>query len=158
CFKEETAKTESCGFGTVEHGFEGAPRRRPVASELRRLRLEQCGQGIARQVARGDAGIALSLAAIADANGQQAARERGISMPAPALPYMSGDSGGASEQVAQQRPKQNQDHNHDADGDGCDKSRGLGLIAEPLDRYRTGAIGQPGEAGSRSSDANDEEE
>ena len=85
-FKEQAAKPEQRGLGTIEHGLEGAPRRRPVAPELRGLRPEQGGQRIARQVAPGDAGIALRLRAVADADGKQAARQRVISLLRAAAP------------------------------------------------------------------------
>src|SRR3990170_963105 len=48
-------------------------RRGPVTLELGSLRPEQGGQGFARQVAAGDAGIALRKRAVADADGEEPA-------------------------------------------------------------------------------------
>ena len=70
-FEEQTAQPEKLGLGAVEHGLEGAPRRVAVAFELRRLRPQQRRQRLARQIAAGDAGIALRQGAVADADGEQ---------------------------------------------------------------------------------------
>ena len=65
-----------------------------VALELRGLRPQQRRQRLARQVAAGDAGIALRQRAVADADGEQPARQRVVALlPAP-LPDMRGDGGG----------------------------------------------------------------
>ena len=50
-------------------------------------------------------------------------------------------------------------HHHEGDNrERADKGGRLDLVAEPLDRDRAGAIGEPGEAESRRDDAEDEEE
>ena len=84
-FEEQAAHPEQLRLGTVEHGLEGAPCRVAVASELRRLRPQQRRQRLARQIAAGDAGIALRQRAVADADGEQPARQRVIALLPPPL-------------------------------------------------------------------------
>ena len=84
-FEEEAAHPEQLRLGTVEHGFEGAPCRVAVAPELSRLRPEQRRQRLARQIAAGDAGIALRQRAVADADGEQPARQRVVALLPPPL-------------------------------------------------------------------------
>ena len=147
--EEQAAQPQELGLGTVEHRFEGAPGRRLVALELRGLRPQQGRQRFARQVAPGDAGIALGKRAVADPDSEEAARERVISLLSPPFLNVRGDGGRSGEEVAHQRPDQDQQHDHDTDRRRPDKGAGLDLIAEPLDGYRAGTIGKPGETRRR---------
>ena len=104
-FEEQAAQAEQLRLGPVEHGLEGAPRRGAVALELRGLGPEQRGQRLARQIAPRDACIALRLAPVADADGEQPARQRIEALrPAP-LVHIGGDGGGPREEIAQQAPR-----------------------------------------------------
>ena len=120
-FEEQAAHAEQLGLGTVEHGLEGAPRRVAVAFELGGLRPEQRRQRLARQIAAGDAGIALRQRAVADADGEQPARQRVIALLPPPLAHMGGYRGGTREQIAQHRPEQDQQHDHGGDRQRADK-------------------------------------
>ncbi len=118
-FEEQAAKAKQLRLGAIEHGLEGAPRRGPVALELGGLRPEQGGQGLARQVAAGDAGIALRKRAVADADGEEPAGQRVISLLPPPFPHVSRDGGGTREQIAQHRPEQDQQHDDAGDRERC---------------------------------------
>src|SRR3972149_8627749 len=58
-FEEQAAEPKKLRLRTVEHGLEGAPCRGPVTLELGGLRPKQRGQGLARKVAAGEAGVTL---------------------------------------------------------------------------------------------------
>ncbi len=85
-----------------------------IALELSGLRPEQCRQRLARQIAPGDAGIALREGAVADADGEQSARQRVIALLPPPLAHMRRDRRGSREHIAQQRPQQDQQHDQEA--------------------------------------------
>src|SRR3989304_3431703 len=94
-FEEQAAEPKKLRLRTVEHGLEGAPGRGPATLELGGLRPKQGGQGFARQGAAGDAGITLRKRAVADANSEEPAGERVISLLPPPFPHVSRDGGGA---------------------------------------------------------------
>ena len=157
-FEEQAAHPEQLRLGTVEHRLEGAPCRVAVASELRRLRPQQRRQRLARQIAAGDAGIALRQRAVADADGEQPARQRVIALLPPPLAQMGGDRRGAREQIAQHRPEQDQQRHHGGDRQRADKGGCLDLIAEPIDRHAARPVGEPGEPDRRGDDTDGESE
>ena len=96
----KAAQAEELGLGPIEHAFEGAPRRGTIALELGRLRLEQSGQGLVGEIAPRHAGIALRLGAVADADGEQAPRQRFETLAAAALLKVGGHRRRAGEDEA----------------------------------------------------------
>ena len=155
---EQAAQTEQAGVLALGHGVEGGARAGAVALELRRLRMQQQGQGIvAREPPRG-IGVLAGCGRIAMADREQslcngmAAAGVAALMPAPA------HASRRAPQPCKDPPDQHGRDHDNADREHEHRQRGCELVDAPRQHDFTGLLGNPRRAGRRERDQAQEQD
>ena len=152
----KSAQAQELRVVALGHVAEGALGGGAVAGHLRRLRDQQQRQRIAGRQPRRVVGRAARELEIAGADGDQPAREREIAFDRAAVAEEQRDLLGRTQDAAHEGEDDHQrDHQHD-EREARHHHRGLDAVAEPGDRDLAGAVGEPGKAGGKHRDRQEE--